>query len=133
MRLIRWLTAKWPLCRKTTLNAAVAMLSRERDERFRERAKHQKDLDDRADTVCSILDRCSEIDWNRDREHYEISMRFDPRLMGGNVHELEMLAEVFGRMVQREIATARFIQKAGNNEREQRRMQNAIQPIRSER
>lgn len=125
--LIARLLNRWPLAKRSTLDAAIVMLAREQDERRRDRIKHEKDLDNRADDVCYIIDKCSDIDWTRDGERYEIRMTFDPRMFGDcNVDQIDMLASVFSRMVYREIATARFIQKANDNRR--RTMERPVNP-----
>lgn len=84
---------------------------------------HYRELAECADHLAKIADRCSEIVWRRDGERYAVTVMFDPRLAGyGSAprEELEYLARYFGRRVESEIATSKFVHKAHDTERRER-------------
>ena len=61
-----------------------------------------------------VIGRCIDISFRRLDDYYIVSVRFNPQMMGGSgcSDEHHFIAECMGRMVEKEIATARFIQKA---------------------
>lgn len=85
-------------------------------------ARRIRDLEEATKAVNAILDRCSSIEFKRESgPQYAIILRFDPSMvMAGacSSRELRIVAELMGRRVEAEIATARFVQSARDLERQ---------------
>lgn len=112
----------FPLMSKKSHNCVVNR-ERQRTKELQERYEIEKEQDKKK--IDSILDRVGRIDWRQeDNERYAMMITFEPRMIGRGYcssDELQFLAQAFGRRVEAEIASARFIQKADMLEREKYR------------
>lgn len=109
----KWIASHFPIVWMDDHQRILKERERVADEYYARKIKEiKKPADD-------IVSRLSKIDFRRCDDNYIISIRFDPRMMGrwgcADVHKY--IAEVIGRQVEEEIATARFIQKANAHER----------------
>lgn len=86
------------------------------------RRRHEREIDETAKKVDEIIKRCSCIEFRHEQgDQYAIMIRFEPRLMMGGActsDELRFIAQRVACQVEREIATARFIQSARDLERQ---------------
>lgn len=114
----RWkdrLKDKWPLIKKTSMNLKIQEKLREQSQRY------ERELEETRKAVDCIVERCSKRIWrqNYDRR-FSLRIDFDPDMMGltgyAGRNELEIIAELFSRKVKAEIATAKFISEARQNE-----------------
>jgi len=119
-KLKRWkdrLKDKWPLTTKKFMDEKIQLRLLDQSQRY------ERELEETRKAVDSIVERCSKHIWQRDRDRrcYSLRIDFDPVMMGmtGYVRreELEIIAKLFSRRVEAEIATSRFISEVEKNER----------------
>jgi hypothetical protein len=80
-----------------------------RQELARVRQQHAKELAKVESKVASIVEKCSELYFDR----YAVTMQFDPRMMSmGRMDqgELAIVAREFSRRVEHEIRTCKFVE-----------------------
>ncbi len=85
------------------------------------RDKHAKELAEVRAHASAVIERCSSIQFRRQQhDRFSILLQFSPRLMafGGTYQEeLRFIAQDVAYRVEREIATAKFIHSAREQER----------------
>jgi hypothetical protein len=83
------------------------------------RESFAKNLATHEKTIDGLMRRVSEIKWRREGPNYYMTLSFDPRAIDsgrGPREEREILAKHFGRQVEADIVTSRFISSAENSE-----------------
>lgn len=132
IRVLEW----WPFVRKSTMYALVEkecaelierqsrnldMQHKEHEKNYRERervlnVRHAEELEKRSAVADSIIDKLSRIEFRRgEHKMYRILLEFDARITDCGAmlgEQISYIASRVGRRVEREIATARFVQKA---------------------
>ncbi len=115
----RWrkLLSRWPLVwRKRADTRRVADLSRLRRD-------HRIELEKSTECAAEIVARARCFRWDEaPHGQYRLTLTLDPHvmLMGGghDQHGLDMLADLFGREVAREIRTSKFVEEAQERRRD---------------
>lgn len=98
-----------------------AMRRCERHQYERDLAKARKVADEISRRACLVIDRCHDIQFDRQHaDQYVVQVAFDVRMLGGfRMHkDLDFIAEHIGHQVEAEIASSRFIQSARGLEQE---------------
>ena len=87
---------------------------RSRQELMRVRKQHAKELAEAEAKVSSIVEKCSEVYFDRtEGDRYAVTMQFDPRMMSmGRMDrdELGIIAREFSRRVEHEIRMCKFVE-----------------------
>ena len=124
-KVLGWLHAHWPYCRKDTVEARVLAVRHELDDTKR-RILEQAEADQ--EKIAGLLKDLVKTTYRQPEnqmgsEVYELRVSFDARV--GYMFavqardQMDYLGKIVGRQVAREIATSRFVAKA--EEEEQRR------------
>lgn len=109
------------MCRRYDSLESVLQAKQEK-EKAEQRQQHQQELERVKSRVDGYIQRFSQIRYRRERDgrSYALMVRFSPDMLRGfNCREdLEFIGERIGHQVARDIATARFVQDAADNEAE---------------
>lgn len=89
------------------------------------KAAHAAELEERTKRVNEMIERWSQLNWNRDDDgrRYRLSIEFDPRMIGyGNMvpEELSLIGERIAWQVLREIESSKFVHSANETRRNER-------------
>ena len=134
MRILNWLSSLWPFVTKNAHLAQLKLILAKHEAEFKEfrrqRAKAEDDIRKEFERKTDrVLQPLAGIRWD-EREHgmYAVQLTFDPRTMTGRTgfgghgfdrDELRWIAASFGRMVENEIASLTFVEKAKESRREE--------------
>lgn len=120
------IVALWPF---VTKRFHESQIEAQKSAAYHRAALQQKSFDTelevRTQRVRSIIERLSQLEWSRlpDSQRYSLRIDLDPRLMcyGSMVRDdLKIIAEHFGRQVQYEIESSKFVHSANETRRNER-------------